>query len=297
MYAINALPIEETAESDLYLIPKNATESPFANEELINRKRKFEELEKEEEERYQQSRLPPKYDRFVSSSENKSMKRSENTHPLMQRTSGCWFCLSNPDIEKHLIISIGNEVYLTLAKGAITPNHILIIPIEHQSSIFGSYKKLEMEAYQYKKALVDCFSKLNQSVVFWERSMVGYHSEDRLHAHLQAIPIPKDKEEELVKIIEEETEKSNMQTVHLTKNVRVNYPYVHFEIPNVVSILVKSDKKGRGLLQFGRKVVSILLGVPEKEDWKSCTTSKEVETKHTNAFKELFKDFDPMNAN
>src|SRR5690606_23012868 len=138
----------------LYLIPKNATESPFANEELINRKRKFEELEKEEEERYQQSRLPPKYDRFVSSSENKSMKRSENTHPLMQRTSGCWFCLSNPDIEKHLIISIGNEVYLTLAKGAITPNHILIIPIEHQSSIFGSYKKLEMEAYQYKKALV-----------------------------------------------------------------------------------------------------------------------------------------------
>src|SRR5690606_9346089 len=102
-------------------------------------------------------------------------------------------CLSNPDIEKHLIISIGNEVYLTLAKGAITPNHILIIPIEHQSSIFGSYKKLEMEAYQYKKALVDCFSKLNQSVVFWERSMVGYHSEDRLHAHLQAIPIPKDK--------------------------------------------------------------------------------------------------------
>lgn len=296
MYAFNALPSEETPEQDLYVIPKNTTSSPFANKDIINKKRKFEELEKEEEERYQQSKQPPQYDRFISSGDNKSMKKSENTHPLLQRTVGCWFCLSNPDIEKHLIISIGKEVYLTLAKGAITPHHILIIPIEHQSSIYGSYKKLEIEVNEYKKALVDCFSKLKQSVVFWDRSMVGFHSEDRLHAHLQAIPIPKDQEENLIKIIEQVTEKENMQIVHLKKNVRVNYPYVHFEIPNVVSILVRSDKKGRGLLQFGRKVVSILLGVPEKEDWKNCASSKDIETKHTNDFKEIFKNFNPMNG-
>jgi hypothetical protein len=70
----------------------------------------------------------------------------------------CWFCLSNPSLayvrfrshtslayhliscRKHLIVSIGGECYVTLAKGQIVPpdsaavpggGHVLIIPISH----------------------------------------------------------------------------------------------------------------------------------------------------------------------
>lgn len=77
----------------------------------------------------------------------------------------CWFCLSNPDIaydlfhstsglgsylrffifcRKHLIVSIGEECYLTLPKGQMIPTqsaadhvdvpgggHVLIVPITH----------------------------------------------------------------------------------------------------------------------------------------------------------------------
>lgn len=30
----------------------------------------------------------------------------------------CWFCLSSPQVEKHLVVAIGMEMYLALAKGA-----------------------------------------------------------------------------------------------------------------------------------------------------------------------------------
>lgn len=31
----------------------------------------------------------------------------------------CWFCLSSEDVSKHLVISIGKEIYLALAKGEV----------------------------------------------------------------------------------------------------------------------------------------------------------------------------------
>jgi Protein similar to CwfJ C-terminus 1 len=61
----------------------------------------------------------------------------------------CWFCLSNPDLAKHLIVSIATECYLTLPKGQLIPTHsmsnypaahvprvpggghVLIVPIAH----------------------------------------------------------------------------------------------------------------------------------------------------------------------
>ncbi|ODV89754.1 hypothetical protein CANCADRAFT_143296 [Tortispora caseinolytica NRRL Y-17796] len=58
-----------------------------------------------------------------------------------QRT--CFLCLSNPDLEKYLIIHIGNSSYITLSKGPLTvakpewnlpvSGHLLIIPISHDS--------------------------------------------------------------------------------------------------------------------------------------------------------------------
>lgn len=50
-------------------------------------------------------------------------------------TKSCWFCLANPNVEKHLIVSISESVYLALPKGALVSNHVLLIPLEHIPSI------------------------------------------------------------------------------------------------------------------------------------------------------------------
>ena len=52
----------------------------------------------------------------------------------MLRSVDCWFCLSSPKVEKHLVVSIGDEVYLALAKGPLVPEHVLILPITHYGS-------------------------------------------------------------------------------------------------------------------------------------------------------------------
>jgi Protein similar to CwfJ C-terminus 1 len=43
----------------------------------------------------------------------------------------CWFCLSSQNVEKHLVISIGDNFYLALAKGPLNEDHVLILSITH----------------------------------------------------------------------------------------------------------------------------------------------------------------------
>lgn len=41
----------------------------------------------------------------------------------------CWFCLSNADAEKHLIVSIGTHCYATMPKGPLNERHLLVTSI------------------------------------------------------------------------------------------------------------------------------------------------------------------------
>lgn len=46
----------------------------------------------------------------------------------------CWFCLASPEVEKHLVVSVGTYAYLALAKGGLVSEHLLILPITHFQS-------------------------------------------------------------------------------------------------------------------------------------------------------------------
>jgi hypothetical protein len=41
----------------------------------------------------------------------------------------CWFCLSNPDVESHLIATVVQDTYIAIAKGGLVKNHALIVPV------------------------------------------------------------------------------------------------------------------------------------------------------------------------
>jgi hypothetical protein len=45
--------------------------------------------------------------------------------------SKCWFCLSNPDVETHLIVHVVQDCYIALAKGGLIPHHMIIVPVVH----------------------------------------------------------------------------------------------------------------------------------------------------------------------
>uniref|UniRef100_A0A915B2U0 Cwf19-like protein C-terminal domain-containing protein n=1 Tax=Parascaris univalens TaxID=6257 RepID=A0A915B2U0_PARUN len=36
----------------------------------------------------------------------------------------CWFCLSNVDVEKYLVVSVGSHCYAAMPKGPLTDGHL-----------------------------------------------------------------------------------------------------------------------------------------------------------------------------
>ena len=94
--------------------------------------------------------------------------------------SSCWFCLSSPDVESHLVISIGEAYYCALAKGPLVPNHVLMIPVEHCPSTLLMPSEAEVELGRYKNALVKYFEKQGKTAVFFE-----WVSQNSRHANLQ----------------------------------------------------------------------------------------------------------------
>ena len=76
------------------------------------------------------------------------------------RTQECWFCLSSATCEKHLITNVGNELYVTLPKGPIVPNHALIVPIEHVASMASHSARALAEVHAFVESLGAMYASL-----------------------------------------------------------------------------------------------------------------------------------------
>lgn len=135
IYAFNLDPSEPTSLSTIQL-PPSTTPSPFTT---ASKRRPFAD---------QRST----YDRFNGghhADHHGPRKRANNTNNNFTPAgpSECFFCLSNPLFEKHMVVSIGNESYVTVSKGPLPtlttfpaldgafPGHMLIIPLSHVSTL------------------------------------------------------------------------------------------------------------------------------------------------------------------
>jgi hypothetical protein len=104
--------------------------------------------------------------------------------PPRKPTGPCWFCLGGAEVEKHLVTSIGKNVYLALAKGGLTPDHVLILPITHVPSTLQLDDDTRAEVDDYKAALRAFFESQGKACVMWERNMRSQHLQ------LQVVPVP-----------------------------------------------------------------------------------------------------------
>jgi hypothetical protein len=135
-------------------------------------------------------------DRVSNDRGNKRQKRDDHNqppredHPLLKRMAGCWFCLSNPEVEKHLIVSIGEECYLTLAKGGLTPHHSLIVPIAHAGATTMLEDATMEEIGRYKDAIRRCFEAQQMGVVFVEHYLPT--KQNTVHCVIQVAPMTAD---------------------------------------------------------------------------------------------------------
>nr|XP_019708745.1 zinc finger CCCH domain-containing protein 59 isoform X2 [Elaeis guineensis] len=236
------------------------------------------------------------------SEEGASFSQNARSHSD-RRSSGknCWFCLSSPNVESHLVISIGESYYCTLAKGALVQNHVLLVPIEHCPNTLMMPSETDMELAKYKNALNMYYKNQANEVVFFE--WIFQHSP---HANLQAVPIPLSKASNVQRIFNLAAKKLGFEFAVVNpdddssegrKLLRSQFDgkssifYVELPEGTILSHLV--DDKEKFPVQFGREVLAGLLSVPERADWKNCKLNKDEEVQIVESFKKGFGDYDP----
>jgi hypothetical protein len=113
-------------------------------------------------------------------------KQSEEARRLSARTD-CWFCLASPNLESHLVVSIGTELYLAMPKGAMVDDHVLIVPIECVPNRAALSPSGKAELERYINALRRYFESKGEKLLLFERYMPTKGSQ---HFHIQALPVP-----------------------------------------------------------------------------------------------------------
>lgn len=200
--------------------------------------------------------------------------------------------LSGTEVEKHLIVSIGDHTYLALPKGGLTPHHVLILPIAHYPSLLDCPKEVLEEINRFKSALRKCFKQMNQVVVFFERNYKSFHLQ------LQVVPLPSECKPGIKSAFQDIGDSQNIELneipehSELSQMAQTGTPYFYAELPSKTKLFhrVKSGFP----IHFGREVLAspALLNKEEAIDWRDCKVDTEEETRMTAEFRELFKPFD-----
>lgn len=263
------------------------------------------------------------------STPSQSLKRpatEELDRPVAKKVqpSQCFFCLSNPKCETHMIISVGQNCYMTIAKGPLTrpgggrggntapldfSGHAIIIPIEHIPSIRSiSTSVMDTPLYQeiikYQDSLIATFSQKapDYRLVFFEINKLS-----NVHQHTQFLPVPLHAIGSFEDVLEEKTKMNNEKFV---RNQSLTFQkFTNPADERLVSILngsdhiiftVSGERKTYYVaklvddkpvdLQFPRRVLASILRSPKRVYWEKCRQSKEQEVNDCETFKRFYQE-------
>jgi len=271
------------------------------------------------------------YSRFSQGNgHHRPYKRSRHKSPP-PGPQKCFFCLSNPNLATHLITSIGDDSYLTTAKGPLStastfpslpfPAHILLIPLSHSPTI-ASMTPTETKISTYKElqryrctlhSLLQSTSKGALGSVTWEVSRA-----EGIHIHWQFLPVPTD----LIRRglveggfkVEAENEKYppfKAEDIGDGSGEKGDYfrlwiwspeegagtitagdGDVQGEKVKENSLVLPLEDSFRFDLQFGRRVMAKLLGLEGRVQWRDCEQGNDEEKAEAEGFKDALKPFD-----
>ncbi|KFA50830.1 hypothetical protein S40293_05829 [Stachybotrys chartarum IBT 40293] len=237
----------------------------------------------------------------------------------------CYFCLSNPNISTHMCCSIGDDAYITTAKGPLPtsttfaeqgmqfPGHLLIIPLPHSPTIpsMGSVTDPDSDAVKtYKEmtrfreaiqAMVSSVSSHKLGLVTWEISR-----ERNIHLIWQCLAAPADliQKDLVTAAFKVEAENDKYPDFKIQDLSLADQPtYGDFfrvwvwadngeDLIKGKSLIMPLPSDLRFDLQFPRRVMAKLLGLEGRLVWQDCAQTDDEETKDVELFREAFKPWD-----
>ncbi|XP_021859400.1 zinc finger CCCH domain-containing protein 64 isoform X1 [Spinacia oleracea] len=237
---------------------------------------------------------------LVEEGESNANKRFRSHSATTNRSKECWFCLSSPSVESHLIITVGENLYCALAKGPLVDDHVLLLPVEHSPSTLSLPPDSQSELYRYQSSLRKYSKTQRKEFIFFELI-----SKRGTHANLQAVPIPQTKATSVKNIFNLAAKKLGFEfeTIKgdgiseprelLRARFDGNSGFFYVELNDGTILGHTIDENENFPVQFGREVMAGLLKMPDRADWRNCMLSKDEEVKVVEDFKSQFKNFDP----
>lgn len=250
-----------------------------------------------------------------------SHKRNRHTEVVVS-PENCFLCLSSSRIEKHMIASIADESYITLARGPLFlpgGRHVMIVPLAHVPTLgaleIQEFKNVVTERAKYMESLCQLYlgSESSAEGVLKSQLVVSFEisRSKNVHCHAQVVAFPAGSVQQLVDAFKEATEKFGYQAFDEYDEEMNDYGKDSLKICIYSSsdgedsknyfkkclVLCLDDTEMRFNLQFPRKVLAeYAMQQPgyeeDRSNWKDCTEDLESETKSTEQLKELFKPFD-----
>jgi hypothetical protein len=234
---------------------------------------------------------------------NYGLNLNKRHFPPDARTD-CWFCLASPTCEKHLIVTVFDECYVAMPKGAVNEFHSLIVPVEHGGDGAFVTKKLAPEMETVKSKLrAHARTSLQKDLFVFERCI---QTKGGYHTHVQCIPVEAGSGPTIQSKMLEMSVRNGFQLREITSELSLNAleddwskGYFYVEIPlgggdEYRRFIYRAgdasgDEQGSRThqvpLQFGREVLAEVLNKPEIGHWKACVVSKEKEEELTASFR------------
>ncbi|XP_061770354.1 CWF19-like protein 1 [Nerophis ophidion] len=306
LYAFNILPMKTMDHTELVKQPQDVTENPYRRvakdkKETLTSSLGVAAAEEEPSTQFffdlssgqnrggrGRGRKRPDWDGGRGGSGPKQPRR----HPLPPGT--CWFCLASPQVEKHLVVSIGTHCYLALAKGGLTSGHVLVLPIGHYQSVVDLASEVLAEMDKYKAALRSFYKSRGERCVLFERN---YRSQ---HLQLQVVPVPLDRcaTEDIKEAFMVQAQEQQMELMEIPQHSDLKQiappgtPYFYVELDSGEKLFYRIQKHFP--LQFGREVLAseALLNIPTRADWKECKQSREEEEAACAQLRDQFQPYD-----
>ncbi|XP_066249101.1 CWF19-like protein 1 [Euwallacea similis] len=286
IYALNVTPMDKMKIADLVQKTTDETPCPFNFQELedkIFRKKK------------RKSEGPRQYFYDMTTPSDQEERRNNKKRPRIEfDQSKCWFCLSSPSVEKHLVVTVGESCYLALAKGGMVEEHFLICPMEHFQSSLSCTEEVLQEMQKFKQALHKFYHRNGQVPVFFERNYKTSHMQ------LQTVPIPKKATKELKDIFIDEAEVQGFQLEALESYSRLDQvvpqktPFFMVELPDGQVLYTKIQASMNFPLSFGREVLASgpVLDMLDRVEYKECLLEKSKEEEVVARIRTDFEPFD-----
>ncbi|KAG6769985.1 hypothetical protein POTOM_025652 [Populus tomentosa] len=242
--------------------------------------------------------------------ESHSRRRRGSENDNGNRSKECWFCLSSPNVESHLIISVGEFYYCALPKGPLVQDHVLVIPIEHAPCTLSLTQQSNSELVKFQNSLKLYYKNRGKEAVLFE-----WISKRSSHANIQVVPVPSTKAAAVQDICNLAAEKLGFKFVVMKCTLKMafilavnnssdgrewlrtqfdrNYSFFYVELTEGTILSHSVEENENFPAQFGREVLAGLLNMPERADWRNCALGKDEETKMAEEFKKQFEEMDP----